>query len=287
MSECEATHSDHLVNGFPVPYFVTESSLLSLKDVQLFPDDVWIVAYPKCGTTWTQQIVRSLLDKGDLDLRIDQAVPWLEASSSDSQRRYLVNIDDIERPRAFKSHMPYHLMPCGSPSSTPGRYVYIARNPKDVAVSYFHHYFTLQRAHNFTWDTFVTWFLNGELGYGDYFDHVLSWWHHKDDKNVLFLEYEDLKSDIKACVTKIASFLGINMSDKLMQRTLQVSSFSSMKTNPTTSYDWLSLHPQGTPFIRKGAVGDWKSLFTTEQSAHFDSLNRDKFQHVGLELKFE
>ena len=29
--------------------------------------------------------------------------------------------------------------------------------------------------------------------YGDYFDHVLSWWAHKDDKNVLFIKYEDIK----------------------------------------------------------------------------------------------
>jgi len=287
MSVREATHSDHLVNGLPVPFFVTESTLLKLKDTQLFLDDVWIVAYPKCGTTWTQQIVRSLLDKQDLDVNIDRAIPWLEASSSDPGRRYVVNAEDIKRPRAFKSHMPYHRMPCGSPDSTPGRYIYVARNPKDVAVSYFHHYFSLQRAHNFTWDVFLTWFLNGELGYGDYVDHVLSWWQRRGDNNVLFLKYEDMKSDITASATKIASFLNINISDELIQKTIEVSSFSSMKTNPTTSYEWLSLHPQGTPFIRKGTVGDWKSLFSSEQSARFDSLDREKFQQVGLQLKYE
>ena len=29
--------------------------------------------------------------------------------------------------------------------------------------------------------------------YGSRFDHVLSWWKHKDDPNVLLLKYEDMK----------------------------------------------------------------------------------------------
>ena len=29
--------------------------------------------------------------------------------------------------------------------------------------------------------------------YGSWFDHVLSWWKHKDDSNVLLLKYEDMK----------------------------------------------------------------------------------------------
>ena len=39
-----------------------------------------VVTYPKCGTTWTQQIVRLLRNNGvQDDVRIDAAVPWLEA----------------------------------------------------------------------------------------------------------------------------------------------------------------------------------------------------------------
>lgn len=29
--------------------------------------------------------------------------------------------------------------------------------------------------------------------YGPWFDHVLSWWKHKDDPDVLILKYEDMK----------------------------------------------------------------------------------------------
>lgn len=29
--------------------------------------------------------------------------------------------------------------------------------------------------------------------WGSWLEHVLGWWEHRDDSNVLFLKYEDLK----------------------------------------------------------------------------------------------
>ncbi len=59
------------------------------------------------------------------------------------------------------------------------------------------------------WGAFWKKFISGDVMYGDYFDHVLGWWHHKDDKNVLFLKYEDMKKDLPHAVSQIASFMGI------------------------------------------------------------------------------
>ena len=56
-----------MVNGFEVPFFVLQEEVDKLKSFQLYPDDVWVVTYPKCGTTWAQQIVRLIHNKGVQD----------------------------------------------------------------------------------------------------------------------------------------------------------------------------------------------------------------------------
>ena len=283
-------HFVHYLNGLPVPPFVTQHQIDSMKEMELFPDDIWVTTYPRSGTTWTQQIVRNILSKGDDAQIINQAVPWLEAMNSKLTPYHDVDISVLEHPRAFKSHMPYNLMPCGLPSSTPCKYIYVARNPKDVAVSYFYHYFTLKLAENLDWDTFISWFVSGDLQFGDYFDHVLSWWEHRNSENVLFMKYEDMKKDIRSSVIRIASFTNKELSEKEISSVIEKSSFSSMKKNPTTNYEWVPKevkHPEGTPFMRKGVVGGWKEHFSPEQSAQFDVLYDQKFKPVEVELKFE
>ena len=120
-----------------------------MKAMELFADDVWIVTYPRSGTTWMQQIVRSIRCQGNEEILIDQAIPYLEAANSDFVP-YKVDLAEVERPRTFKSHMPYNRMPCGLPKDTPYKYIYVARNPKDMVVSYFYHYFSTNCAVNST-----------------------------------------------------------------------------------------------------------------------------------------
>ena len=49
----------HVLNGLVVPKFIKQEVLDKLKDLSLRDDDVWIVTYPKAGTTWTQYIICS------------------------------------------------------------------------------------------------------------------------------------------------------------------------------------------------------------------------------------
>ena len=167
-------HLVHHINGLALPPFITQSQLDFMNEMELFPDDIWVVTYPRSGTTWTQQIVRTILAKGDEDLLIEQAVPWLEAANS-KIIPYDVDFSTIKHPRAIKSHMPYNSMPCGPPKDTPGKYIYVARNPKDTAVSYFYHYFSMKIAENIDWSTFISWFLSGQVHFGSHLDHVLGW----------------------------------------------------------------------------------------------------------------
>ena len=41
--------------------------------------------------------------------------------------------------------------------------------------------------------------------YGDYIDYVLSFWRHRDDENILFMKYEDMKKDLGREIQRVAS----------------------------------------------------------------------------------
>ena len=68
------------LDGLKVPPFIDIKWIKSMKDMKLRPDDVWVVTYPKCGTTWTQQIVRLIISwgKDDSAANVNEAVPWVE-----------------------------------------------------------------------------------------------------------------------------------------------------------------------------------------------------------------
>ena len=265
--------------GFKVLYFIKEETLEELKDFMLYDDDVWIVSYPKSGTTWTQQIVKLLRGNGvQDDERIIHSVPFLEGV----QWYPGINIHSVPRPRAFMSHFPYNIFPCGPPNTHPCKYIYVARNLKDVAVSYFFmlHLFFTDMEWNTYWPNFISW----SLGFDNYFDHVLSWWEHRHDENVLFLKYEDMKRDLPHHVSKIASFIGTEISANVLTKIASMTTFDKMRDNPTTNYEWRS---KDIKFMRKGVVGDWKNFLTEEQSAQVDALIAKRFDGTGLEFEFE
>ena len=68
----------HILNGLVVPKFIEQKNLDKLNDLRLRDDDVWIVSYPKAGTTWMQYIVYLIHNGGkDDEKKISDAVPWL------------------------------------------------------------------------------------------------------------------------------------------------------------------------------------------------------------------
>ena len=141
---------EHILNGVLQPPFITQERLDQLKDFPVRSDDIWIVTYPKAGTTWTQNIVRLARNGGKDDgKKISTSVPWLEGVDNYPE----VDLEHLPTPRAFKSHSSYEKMPCGVPQKTPGRCIYVTRNPKDVAVSYFHRFKSLTRRNpNISWN---------------------------------------------------------------------------------------------------------------------------------------
>jgi hypothetical protein len=95
-------------------------------------------------------------------------------------------VNDLKHPRLLKTHFNYR----NCPQSSQAKYIFAVRNPKDCLTSYFHHNrnFKIYEWCDGDFDVFFNLFLKGELGFGDYFNHLNSWLPHINDDNVLFLK---------------------------------------------------------------------------------------------------
>ena len=62
----------------PMPPFVTQQEMDTLvNEFVVHADDLFVVTYPKCGTTWTEQIVHLILNQGEQgEQRLTDAAPW-------------------------------------------------------------------------------------------------------------------------------------------------------------------------------------------------------------------
>ncbi|XP_037564914.1 sulfotransferase 2A1 [Dermacentor silvarum] len=99
------------------------------------------------------------------------------------------------------------------------KYIYLARNPWDICISLFCMTTDLScfQLEDGTLQEFFEPFIEGDLGYGSYFDHVASAYAIKDEPNFFFVTYEELKKDMKGAVLRLASFLGETYERALLQ----------------------------------------------------------------------
>ncbi|KAL1471570.1 hypothetical protein MTO96_039876 [Rhipicephalus appendiculatus] len=101
----------------------------------------------------------------------------------------------VWRPKAGSRHCPSGYSPRTSLSqrdtmNPEAKYVYVARNPWDTCVSFYHMATSLSmfKFHDGTFDEFLDAFLRGDFGYGDYFDHVASGYALRKRTQLPFLD---------------------------------------------------------------------------------------------------
>src|SRR5215470_5689419 len=96
------------------------------RGVTIFPDDVFLVSYPRSGNTWTRFLLGNLIYQHEpvTFSNVESRIPEIYFNPDRAMRR-------LPRPRILKSHE------CFQPQYR--RVIYIVRDPRDVAVSYYHH----------------------------------------------------------------------------------------------------------------------------------------------------
>lgn len=215
-------------------------------------------------------------------------MPFVEGIKRPHFKAVNFSLENMQRPRSLQSHFAYNFFPCGPPHATPCKYIYVARNPKDVAVSCFFHN-KLRYFPDIEWDSFWEKYVSGQLEFGNYIDHILSWLPHKDDKNVLFITYEYMKKDLKQAVSRMATFMGANLSDDVVSKIADMTTFDNMKKDDTANYSWQEMFQKQDvqPFLRKGVVGDWKNFLSAEQSAQMDAICAERLKGTGMIFEYE
>ncbi|XP_071974353.1 sulfotransferase 1 family member D1-like isoform X2 [Engystomops pustulosus] len=263
----------------------------TIESFQARSDDVVIATYPKAGTTWASEIIDMIYADGDHEKcrrdYIFNRVPYLEFRVP-GMPTGIDQLNGTPSPRLVKTHLPIHLMP-NSFWEKKAKVIYVARNAKDVAVSYFFFHQNVSALPDpGPWDKFLDNYMKGNVGYGSWYDHVKGWWEKRHDYKILYLFYEDMKEEPKREIRKMLDFLGKNMSDDALNKIVYHTSFDFMKTNDKVNYKSLpkEVIDQSTiPFMRKGIAGDWKNHFTVTQNEEFDGDYKRKMSGTDLHFR--
>ncbi len=265
--------------------------------------DVVIATSPKCGTTWTQQIVSSLVFQ-DAEIRALSSVsPWIDVrfrgSSAETHR---VLAAQTHR-RFVKTHLPVD----GLPLYDEVRYIHVARDGRDVLLSLHNHItgFTQKQLEEmdrigledpiigrpyprFPADPrafFRTWLTTpaidgqteGTPG-PSFFDLEAGYWAERHRPNFLLVHYNDLKEDLNCEMRRIAEFLDITIAESLWPSLVRAASFEAMQS----AGDDLMPHAKrlftggARQFFNKGVSGRWQSILTDEDLALYDAKVREK-----------
>ena len=256
-----------------------------IYNFKLREDDVWVVTFPKAGTTMTQELVWSLvhgLENELIGTSIRVRSPFLEiVVPTDESWTEVFNptidlADNMTGRRIIKSHLPLEFLPPGLLDKC--KVVYVARNVKDTIVSYYHHNLLLDW-HGFkgTFSQFLQHFKDGILPYGSYWYHLRTAYNARNNPNLKFLWFEDMKRDQKKVTRELARFLNVPVTEEQLEALEQHVKFENMKKRAAAN-------PCGKEeFFRKGIIGDWKSLFSCEQEREIDRWTRDNVKGTQLE----
>jgi hypothetical protein len=255
------------------------------------PGDIVISTPPKCGTTWMQMICALLIFQTPvLDRPLAEISPWLDMLNR--RREDVVALLDAQRHRRFiKTHTPLD----GLPVDEQVTYVCVGRDPRDAAVSLYHHRTNLDR------DTFMQARAQAvglddvaelraldppsgaetlEAFFWHYIDNptapvhttssLRSTLHHfaetlraAERANAAVFHHGDLKADLEGEMRRLADRLGIAVDERVWPELVEAASFERMRARAD---DLVPNAPQRywketRQFFHSGTGGGWRAFW--------------------------
>ncbi|XP_052801041.1 sulfotransferase 1A1-like [Mya arenaria] len=256
----------------------------NIPDVPVRDDDIFITSYPKTGTNWFWELLTMIIS-GTSEVSGNNKGPgMLEASSA-------AEVEKQASPRLLNSHLPTRYLPKGVLSRC-RPVVMIARNPKDVAVSFYNHTRGIKLYdYQGKFENYLQMFMRGEVDYGSYPDYLRDWQtliRDHPELPVLILYYEDLKQNNVHELQRVCEFLGLERTNELLEAVVATCEINKMRTGKVAKMDSNTRDLQkrffreGFSLLRKGEVGDWKNWFTVAQNEAFDTWWEENTRDIDM-----
>lgn len=257
--------------------------------------DIVVATSYKAGTTWVQEIVRNLIFSGNVPaVSIDEMSPWLDLRVFPLEV-VLTGLEQQTHRRSIKTHLPLDSLPFHQTL----KYLYVARDARDVFMSWWNFYggFTDQALMMFNsvpgrvgpellrcptdihelWRGWVTrgafeWETEG-YPFWSVLRHAQTWWDFRHLPNIMLVHYADLLADLERGVKQIASFLDISPSGEVLQRIVHKCSFSEMRNRGAVLSPGFQANLNGgaNTFFFKGTNGRWREVLNADELKLYDA----------------
>ncbi|VVD02247.1 unnamed protein product [Leptidea sinapis] len=263
------------------------------------------------GTTWVQEMVWLINNELDYDrakaVTLNNRFPFLEMESmaeiihTEPNEIIKKNMEQVKEtilpilfddiltmpttsPRFIKTHLPLSLLPPTILDNN--KVVYIAREPRDVVVSYYYHN-KLARFINDEPDFKSFWklFKDSEVIWSPFFPHVQEAWEKRNNPNLLFLFYEDLLKDLRGNVQRVAEFFGKSLTSEQLNELSEHLTFDNFKKNKAVNLEGMNkigVFTKDGAFIRQGKSGTWRDHFDPEMTLEANRWISENLQNTDL-----
>src|ERR1700733_6089133 len=247
----------------------------------VFPDDVFLVSYPRSGNTWARFLIGNLVyqDEAVTFKNVESRIPEIYLFPDRVLRR-------LPHPRMLKSHE------CFDPRYK--RIIYIVRDPRDVAISYYHYAIKLDWIdQHCPIEEFVPRFVAAEFDIrakwaASWSDHVMSWVSMRSQNaDFLLLRYEDMIQNTEQELSRVAAFLKIQLTPERLTRAVQLSSADHMRDlERKEGQEWKLTQRtrQDKPFVRAASSGNWQQALPVGSVALIESAWEPAMQSLGYVL---
>ena len=260
-------------------------------DFQFRDDDVVVATYAKSGTTWTQQIVAQLIFQGDPDVAVSQISPWWDMTIIPPEVRDMVNAQTHRR--VVKTHLPADALMM----SPRAKYIYVARDGRDVVWSAYNHHTGFRpeaydmfnnmpglvgepfpRPDPDIRSYFRAWLEKDGWPWWSFWENTATWWALRDLPNVKLVHFSRLKADLEGEMRAIAEFLDIQLPETVWPQAIRHCTFEHMKTHapqyaPLGGMPW---EGGADTFINKGVNGRWRDVLSAGEVARYEAMALEK-----------